>query len=233
MAVSKEIASSFLSSLEGSFAKQFEEAISDVSTKSVDAARRKTIAERKSEWTQAVENLDVEQLSKLDATMSEYIDNLVTISASTPRELEKTEVSSLMSEYLRLETIAEFMDVRRATMKLLVFAHLDETVGVGENGAIVVQELGKQFKREGAGQADPSLDLEELARVLGPEMENLYETVTVPEQIIPAHTDRVFSEARLVAMVQAQPEKMEALKAAIKPGKAKTPKFIVRSLPKK
>lgn len=233
MAVSNTVATSFLAALEGNFAKQFEEAVSEVSTKSVDASRRNTIAERKTEWAEAVAKLDVEQLAKLDATMSEYIDNLVTLPTDAPAALKPTEAKSLMQEYLRLETIAEFMDVRRATMKLLVFAHLDETVGPGENGAIVVTELGKQFKREGAGQGDPSLDMEELERLLGPDMEGLYDVVEFPEEIIPAHTERVFSEARLIAMVQNQPEKMEALKEAILPGKVKTPKFIVRNLPKK
>jgi len=223
-----DLVTSFLANLEAQYASQLQSTINEVATASVDATRRRTVAARKKEWATAVASLDLETLTKVETMMTEYVDKIVTIETTDPRELEHSEAVSLMAEHDRMRDITEFLDTRREAIKTLVFAHLDKTVGPGENGALKIPEMRRVFKREGAGQPDPQLNIEELVRLLGPEANRVFDVVDVPEVVVPAHTETVFSEEKLMRLIQEDPSKMELLKKAIVPGKPKTPRFVPR-----
>lgn len=230
MPASNDLVKSFLSSLEGSYASQFKDAVAEVNETATEVAKKSTIATRKQAWVDAIQTLDLDTLEKLDSDMSTYVDQVVTIDTDTPRSLEHEEIVSLMQEYIRFEAISEFLATRREKFKELAFLHLDQVAGPGEAGAIAVPSLGRQFKREGGGRGEPTLNLEKLIKELGEDAGKVVQTVTIPEEVIPAHEETVFNEEALMKLVQEDPSKMAAVKAALEPGKEKVSKFIVRNL---
>lgn len=229
-----EIATTFLSKLEAQYASQIEEIKAESVNASVEIAQGKNIAARKKAYKKAIAELDVELLSKVEDAMTGYLDNLLTVDFTTPRALEATEATTLMGEYKRLAPISEFLAARRETMKDIVFSSLDETVGEFTNGEIRVPELGKMFRREGAGKPAPELDLELLIEALDPaDAAKIVKTTTIPEHtvVVPETTVTELDEEALLNLIQSNPETMQLLKNAIKASTPKAGKFIVRDIP--
>lgn len=194
-----------------------------------DIARRSTIATRKAELAKAIASLDVEALAQVEQTFAEYVPNIATISAEDAPELTHEQVVALAAEYVRHQRVSEFLEVRKATIKGLVFQHFDNTVGTNVNGELPVPEVGKVLKREGAGITDPELNLDKLRAALGADAEKVFVEVYVPEQIIPARIEQTFSEEALINLAATKPEILDgAIRDSLIPGKAKTSKFIMR-----
>lgn len=218
----------FLAAHPAPYAKQFDDLVRHADEAVAETQRARTIAQRKQAWLDAVATFDVEKLVELQGKMQGYVDKMVRIESAEPRALTAEEVVALGAEYVDYLDIAEFLAVRKDTIRDYVYAHLDETVGEDRSGEIPVPEVGKVFKREGCGRTTPGVDVDRLRELLGADYEQCLEVTEVPEQVIPAHTEVAFSEEKLMALAARKPEVLEALRQSLIPGQRKTPRFVVR-----
>ncbi|AEQ21057.1 conserved hypothetical protein [Rhodococcus phage E3] len=196
-----------------------------------EAEAKSTIASRKKALAKAVKSLDVDTLERVEKTFVDYVPNLATIDPELVEELNEEQQLAIGEEYVRYQQAKEFLEVRHAALKELVFGHVDATVGAHENGEIKLPQIGKVLRREGAGRTDPIVDTAVLRRSLPTDVVGeIFETVEIPEQLIPAHTEEVFSEENLIAVAARRPEIFAVIREALIPGKQKTEKFVVRDL---
>ena len=199
-----------------------------------EESKKTTIDSRKSEWKEAVESLDVDRLLEVQQEMDSFIDKVRVLSKkdSDKIELSKAEAKDLMTEHLSNKHITEFLEARQAMVKEMVFQVIDERLrneGVENpsvvNGEIQVPELGKVFRKEGAGLKSPSLDMAKLRELLGDRVEEVTVRKTIPEHVV-----EEVDEDLLVELAQKDESVMEAIQEAAVPGKPKSARFVVRDL---
>lgn len=199
-----------------------------------------TVASRKLQLRQALESYDVDRLLALQQTMTSFVD-LVTTSRLMQEDaepvLDAVQAKDLMARYLDQREINELMATVKDLIRSTVFSHLDATLraeGVDDpantNGTLEVPELGKRFCREGAGYKDPSLDEQRLRELLGDRWADVCDNIDVPEQVIPAHQEQVFSVSKALKLGRTDPAVMEVLRDCVIPGAPKTPKLMVRNI---
>ena len=136
-----------------------------------------------------------------------------------------------MRQALDIKLAKELADASYEAIKALVYRSMDLAFAeAGEefpehtNGYIDVPELGKRFCREGAGRKEATLDDAKLAELLG---EELFAAVTTEKVVV----TRVVDEDKLAAAVADNPALLEQVRAAVKPGDWKSPRFWVRDIP--
>lgn len=199
-----------------------------------EESKKTTIDSRKSEWKEAVESLDVDRLLEVQQEMDSFIDKVRVLSKKDSDEIElsKAEAKDLMTEHLSNKHITEFLEARQAMVKEMVFQVIDERLrkeGVENpsvvNGEIQVPELGKVFRKEGAGLKPPSLDMAKLRELLGDRVEEVTVRKTIPEHVV-----EEVDEDLLVELAQKDESIMEAIQEAAVPGKPKSARFVVRDL---
>ena len=101
-------------------------------------AQRSTVAYRQQVWANAIAKLDRGLLARINKTMQTYLrvvkKNAPVTSAEGPRLLEAEEANGLMTEFLAMRDIEEFVKVRREDIRRAVFGHLTESfAGQGED----------------------------------------------------------------------------------------------------
>jgi len=213
----------------GSYTDALSRVLGDEDKKVAAKNKKSTVASRKAELAKAVSEYDVEVLMDLQVKMQNYVDSIVRLSMDSPRSLTHQEALELMVEHEDYRKINEFLAARREAIRTLVFASIDaENAAKGldpdsHGGQILVPELGKKFAKEGAGYKPPSLDVNALRLMLGPEdAAKVFE-----EEVIPAQTVQVLSEEKLMQLAAEKPDVMETIRAALIPGAVKTPRFTV------
>jgi hypothetical protein len=199
-----------------------------------------TVAQRKDKLRQSLEDYDVDRLLELQQKMSSFIDILTGDSIATTnggRVLDGTRAADLMKRFLDQRDIDELASVVRDLIKETVYGHIDALLEASDvedpeahNGSLEVPELGKKFCREGAGYKDPEFDTVRLKELLGDRAADIFDTEEVPEQIIPAHTEEVFSIEKALKLGQRDPAVMEILRDCLTPGALKSSRFVVRDL---
>lgn len=191
-----------------------------------------TIEARKNEWKSVVESFDIDRLLAIQDEMDSFVDKMKVLDKRDSTEIDLTteEAKSLMVEYLSSKNISEFLEARQSMVREVVFQVIEERLreeGVEDpkntNGEIVVPELGKAFKKEGAGLKDPSLDVAKLKEILGDRMKEITTVKIIPERRV-----EEIDEDLLVELAANDPSVMEAIKQAAVPGKPKSARFTVR-----
>lgn len=150
---------------------------------------------------------------------------------ASERGLDSDEAVVAMRQVLDIKLAKEMADASYEAVKALVFnsmnlafAEQGEEFPEHTNGQIDVPELGKRFCREGAGRKDASIDMDKLAAIVG---EDVFNQITAEKVTV----ERVVDEDALAAAINANPALMEQVRAAVKPGDWKTPRFWVRDIP--
>lgn len=193
-----------------------------------------TVDSRKKEWKEAVESLDIDRLLEVQSEMDSFVDKVRVLSKKDSDEIElsKAEAKDLMVEHLSNKHITEFLEARQAMVKEMVFQVIDERLrkeGVENpaivNGEIQVPELGKVFRKEGAGLKPPSLDMAKLRELLGDRINEVTVRKTIPEHVV-----EEIDEDLLVKLAQEDSSVLEALEQAAVPGKPKNARFTVRDM---
>lgn len=214
--------------------------VSDMVVDDAPKAKRITSEQRKDRHREMLEQFDLDKLLAMQEKMSKAIDLMTANSfvddagevALTPARAE-----ALMIEMLDQIDIKELVEVRREAIRTAVFAHLtEEAERRGEAdpefvpGTIPVPSLGKKFVREGGNRAAPTLDETMFRQALGEDWEQAYNVEVVPEQIIPAHVQHTLDPEKVMALADANPAVLEALRKSLIPGDRRTPSFTVRNL---
>lgn len=215
----------------GSYVSALEWLVKDEDRRKHVARIKDTVATRKQKLREAMASSDPEVLVPLQEKMQDYVDAVAKVEMGEPRHLTEDEARDLMREYIDRREIDEFLTTRREAMKDIVFTAIDfdlqekgmdpETTG----GEIAVPELGKVFRKEGAGRGEPSLDEKKLRKLLGPRIEKVYRS-----ELIPAQTVEVLDEQALMELAQDDPTVMEAIRESLVPGKPKSARFVVRDI---
>lgn len=191
-----------------------------------------TIEARKNEWKSVVDSFDIDRLLAIQDEMDSFVDKMKVLDKRDSTEIDLTteEAKNLMVEYLSSKNISEFLEARQSMVKEIVFQVIEERLreeGAEDpkntNGEIVVPELGKAFKKEGAGLKDPSLDVAKLKEILGDRMKEITTVKIIPEKRV-----EEIDEDLLVELAANDPSVMEAIKQAAVPGKPKSARFTVR-----
>lgn len=191
-----------------------------------------TIEARKNEWKSVVDSFDIDRLLAIQDEMDSFVDKMKVLDKRDSTEIDLTteEAKNLMVEYLSSKNISEFLEARQSMIKEIVFQVIEERLreeGAEDpkntNGEIVVPELGKVFKKEGAGLKDPSLDVAKLKEILGDRMKEITTVKIIPEKRV-----EEIDEDLLVELAANDPSVMEAIKQAAVPGKPKSARFTVR-----
>lgn len=197
-----------------------------------ETKRKANLAARKKALQLAVKNSDRKVLAQLRKAMRTYVSNMAEIVMDTPRELTVEEARDLMAEDQKLREIDDFLKARRDTHKELVFTAIDEQLrarGIddpeNQNGEIVVPELGKKFKREGAGFKDATLDLKALEALLGEDAKKVFK-----ERIVPATVVKDVDEEALGKLILEDPKVLEKVRSVLIPGGLKPARFVVRDM---
>jgi hypothetical protein len=134
----------------------------------------------------------------------------------------------MMESYLAGKLVSEAQTAIQEMVKTLVFRAMDLSAAEqGEefpeqtNMVLDVPELNKRFCREGVGRKEPELDQEKLIATIG---EDLWNQISVAGP-------REISESKLAAAVVDNPELLEQVRSAVKPGDWKSPRLMVRDIP--
>jgi hypothetical protein len=202
-----------------------------------DTAIKERISSRESKiqsWYGKQDDLPAEKVKDLRKRMMNFVDDLFAkVHLDEARELTSDEAKALMQEFLDSRDFEIVFEARRKATKQMVFNSLTaENIrnNVPEpdnhNGYIEVPEVGKKFCREGTGRTTPFLRVWSLEEILGKEDYN-----KVMDKVkVPAHTDLVFNEEKLMALCQERPELLEKVRRAIDIGVVKNPRFVIRDI---
>lgn len=202
-----------------------------------------TVASRKLQMRLALEEYDVDRLLELQQTMTAFVDlvtrtnTIISNDNDASPVLDGEQAKDLMLRYLERREIDEFLTTVKDIIRESVFAHIDAVLtadGVEDaantNGTLEIPELGQKFSREGAGYQDPKLDEARLKKLLGDRWDDICDDIDIPEQVIPAHTEKVLSLEKALKLSRKDPAVMEILRDCIIPGAPKTPRLWVRAM---
>lgn len=220
----------------GSYVEQYEKVVAAADQDAVQASRTSRHA-RKERWKKAIAKLDRKDMKLARETFINFPKlirrNAAIVDVDEPTRLAPEEARDLMEAFLEMMRVEEIAKATREQYKLRVseamtaqFAEEGEDYPEYVNASIDVPELGYRFSREGCGRKDPELDTDKLASLLGP---SLWERVTT-EEVIPAQVVRKVDFAALMEQARHNPVVLEHLRAALKVGQWKSPRFQVRPL---
>jgi len=225
---------------QNSYVKLYEELLSDVQKQNKE--NRSTVAQRSEAWKQALATMDEEKLLVMQEKMSEYVDLVSKIDLdinTPPKSLDDTQRVHLMKVYLMYKEMAEFLEVCKQWFKDITFSVITaekETANVEDfehsAGEILVPELGKRFCKEGGQRKNPTLDEDKLKELLGDKWEDACEVEEVPEVVIPAHRETVFSIEKLMKLAESDLTILETVREALIPGDWGPNSFTVRNMRK-
>lgn len=200
---------------------------------------RSTVASRKLMLRQTLEGYDVDRLLELQQTMTAFVDlvtktKLISTEESSP-VLDGERAKDLMERYLEQREIDEFMTTVKDLIRETVYGHMDAVLAAdgakdpaNTNGSLEVPELGRKFTREGAGYKTPTMDEGRLQEMLGDRWDEVCDDIDIPEQVIPAHKEKVLSLEKALKLGRKDPSVMEVLRDCVIPGAPKTPRLWVR-----
>lgn len=190
-------------------------------------------------WIDKIEEFDIDSLTEIQDEMERFVDLMRTEIERLPDgtlDISSLDDKQLMVEYVSYEKINAFLTARRELVRELVFEKINQNIidsGVetengpeNENGFITVDELGKKFCREGAGVGNPTIDEDKLAELLPEEVRDK----VFKKKVIPEHVEFELDEDALMGYVSSEPESIGLIKQALKPGKLRSPRFVVRDL---
>lgn len=205
----------------------------DAEKKDPEKKVRDSKATRMAEWDKALDKLPIEKLVELQEKMSDFVDlKFAKVVATDPRLLTREEQYRVVDEWITMEEIKDAFDARHNRIRLMVLEHITkvwEQAGdkdpANKNGEIVVEELGYKFCKEGTGYKEPSLDLKKLRELLKSDWDKVTDRV-----MIPAHTEVVFNEYKLKALLRDNPKRLEDVRTSLIPGEAKTPRLTPRKI---
>ncbi|QGJ94924.1 hypothetical protein SEA_REDWATTLEHOG_64 [Gordonia phage RedWattleHog] len=196
----------------------------------VEPKKRSNLAKRKAAFVEAVAKSDRKVLARLRRGMKAYVSSMADVEMTEPRELTHDEAVALMTEAVTRTEIDEFLESRKDTIKSLVFASIEESLrakGVEDpeahGGSLYVPELGKVFKKEGAGFKPAQLDQKALRSLLGDDADKVF-----VQETIPAKTVTVLDEEALGKLIMDKPEVLETVRQALLPGELKSARFVIR-----
>lgn len=223
----------------GSYIKAFKALLDREEAKAIKA-QRTTVAQRKAEKRNDIEQVNMPKLRALQKKLSAVIKVITTnqIDLAPGELLTQEQKVSLMREYLDERDIAELIAVRKDEMiREIVFNHLTAEAAAEQkedpeyqNGKIVVPELGYYFHRYGCGRKEADLNSTKLAGLLGEQWPLACDAVTIERLVIPAHVEYTLSEEKLLQLAQKDPEVYEKLLACLEVGGWKNPSFTARPI---
>lgn len=201
---------------------------------------RTTVAQRKQQHLNAIEQGDDERLDALDRKFVQALDHIRenSIDLTPGRMLSHEEAVGLMQEWLEQRDMAEFLAARLQMIKEAVSNHITaekEMEGVEDpehqNGSISVPEAGHRFAKERCGRKKSEVNTERLQELLGEEeWEQVCDVVEVPRQIIPKHKEYIFSPEKMMKLAQKDPKALSKLLECLEVGGWRTPVITVRPL---
>jgi hypothetical protein len=206
----------------------------------VITAGRSTVAQRKEQHRNAIEDNDEERLLELDRKFVRALDLIHDnpIAIQPGRMLSQDEAIMVMQEWLDQRDMAEFLAARLAMIKEAVSNHItaeNELKGVEDpehqNGSVTVPETGYRFAKERCGRKSSDVNTERLQELLGEdEWEEVCDVVEVPRQIIPKHKEFNFSPEKMMKLAQKDPKALSKLLECLEVGGWRTPVITVRPL---
>lgn len=198
-------------------------------------AEKTTVASRKAEYRQMLDDYDVDELADAESVMAGMVARITENDLTTETGvLSAEQAQAAMDEHLDARKITELLDVRKDVRKAAIFGHIDAVLtaqdGVEDpqnhNGTLEVPECGMKFAREGAGYNDPSLDEGRLRMMLG---EDTWHEVCTEEEI-PARIEYTLDLTKLLNRATGDPSLYGVIEQCLAPGQPKTPRLNVRKL---
>lgn len=171
------------------------------------------------------------------AELSDALDAIIPLGQELAEQFDEVEVKGLneenivtaMTAYLKVKMASEGAGTLHDLVRQMVFRSMDlaaaedgEEFPEHTNMVMDVPALGKRFCREGAGRKEAEFDMDKLRAVVGDE---LFSKVTV------AKVTYKVDETALSTAILANPELMEQLRDAVKPGDWKSARLMVRDIP--
>lgn len=202
-----------------------------------EAATKHRISSRENKiqgWFGKQEDLPAEKVRDLRVRMMNFVDEFFAkVHVDEARELTPAEAESLMAEFLNATEFGIAFEARRRATKEMVFNSLTAKNikdGIPEpdnhNGWLEVPELGKKFCREGTGHKEPTLDEEQLHKLLG---DANWAKVT-DEEFVPSEVRVTLNQDRFMNLARKNPEMLEYLRQCLTPGPIKSPRFQIRDI---
>jgi transcriptional antiterminator Rof (Rho-off)/predicted house-cleaning noncanonical NTP pyrophosphatase (MazG superfamily) len=203
-------------------------------------ADRTTVAQRKQQHLNAIQQNDEDRLLELDRKFVTALDRIHEneVVLEPGRMLSHSEALGLMQELLDQRDMTEFLAARLEMIKEAVSVHITaekELSGVEDpehqNGSISVPEVGYRFAKERCGRKKSEVNVERLQELLGAdEWEEVCDVVEIPRQIIPKHKEYNFSPEKMMKLAQKDPKALSKLLECLEVGGWRTPVITVRPL---
>jgi predicted house-cleaning noncanonical NTP pyrophosphatase (MazG superfamily) len=223
----------------GSYVEAFKMLVSRREEQAI-RVERTTVAQRKQQHRDAIENEDEDRLVGLDRKFVTALDQIHSneIDLQPGRMLTPEEAVGLMQEWLDQRDMAEFLAARMSMIKEAVSNHITaENVAEGKqdpehiNGSVAVPELGHRFAKERCGRKESKVNEELLQSLLTEkEWEEVCDVVEVPRQVIPKHKEYTFSPEKMMKLAQKDPKALTRLLECLEVGGWRTPVITVRPL---
>lgn len=213
----------------------------------VTSAAKETKAVRRARWLKDLEEVPMEQITKLNDLMTSYVEEFMLDRLdfkNGARELEQKEVDSLAKEYVAWQTINDALQARHQQFRQMVFQSLNvqfereiKEAGLVSDrppeqmaGELFSEAYGVRFKREGGGRKDPTINWSRLQAELPEVYVEVCDKLDVPEQVVPAHTELIPNGEKLMTAVHSGKIPLETLREVLVPGAWMTPRFVPRKV---
>lgn len=189
----------------------------------MESAKPKTPATgvaRRAEHRKALENFDIDHLLGMQDELADLVNHMsaCTFITEDHETLSENRLELVMTALDSVKNAQDFMKSWYELARLALFTHITNTLaanGVEDpewaTGEAPVPALGRKFTREG-GKAKLTLDHTKLAEGLGEQHWNNVHTT----KLIPARTETVVDEDKLVELVANNPELLEVFKTAVR-----------------
>jgi hypothetical protein len=145
--------------------------------------------------------------------------------------LNEEQVVTAMNLFLSVKLATEGADAMKDMVRNMVFRSMDlaaaeegEEFPEHTNMVMDVPEIGKRFCREGAGRKDAEFDMDKLRAAVGDEV---FFAITAEK----VEVTRVVDDQALSVAILANPQLMEQMRDAVKPGDWKSARLMVRDIP--
>jgi hypothetical protein len=130
-------------------------------------------ASRVTEWNGSLETLPIDKAAQLVELVDTFLVQKFgsVLKTTEPRKLTGEELVALAQELEAAKTLSEVMASVNERAKELIFDHInvthaDDSDPEGADDNVLVPELGKRFRRSGAGFGEPTADWSRIEEVI-------------------------------------------------------------------
>jgi hypothetical protein len=192
---------------------------------------RTTVASRRTQLKDDLEQLKESRLEEIRYEMASYIDLILTPLGDEP-VLSEESAFVLVRQAIATRLLKDLFEIVHTKIKDAAFLHFNASLDKegyedpeNTNAQLEVPELGMKLAREGAGRQDATIDETKLKEGLGDLWEKVYNREIIPErEVWTLNVDALWN------LVQNDPTLLRVVGDSLQPGDPKSARLNLRNM---